>query len=219
MGITIVARPLVKGTSGRNTINGVVSVSGESVQSMGSQGAAGAIVYAMLNTDVAGFGIADESGNFSIEELDPGQYTLVVDKVNFTPISTAKASSIFNTSLEAMNAPPTAYLMLSPTVVTGIAEHPLIPTELVLEQNYPNPFNPTTAISYQLTTNSHATLKIFDVLGHEVATLVNGFVTAGRHTVTWNGQNDRGEAVSSGVYLYRLTVGNSVVTRRMVLLK
>jgi hypothetical protein len=218
-GITIVAKPLVKGTNGRNTINGVVSVSGESVQSMGSQGAAGAIIYAMLNVDVAGYGIADEAGNFSIEELDPGQYTLVVDKVNFTPISTAKASSIFNTSLEAMNAPPTAYLTLSPTVVTAIDENSLIPTELVLEQNYPNPFNPRTAISFQLSADSWMTLKVYDMLGREIETLVSGFVTAGRHTVTWNGQNDRGEALSSGVYLYRLTVGSSVVTRRMVLLK
>jgi hypothetical protein len=94
-----------------------------------------------------------------------------------------------------------------------------LPGQFALEQNYPNPFNPNTAISYQLVANSLVTLKVYDVLGREVATLVNGNGGPGVHTVQWNGKNDRGEMVSSGIYLYQLRAGNSVMTRKMVLLK
>lgn len=88
-----------------------------------------------------------------------------------------------------------------------------------LYQNYPNPFNPSTAISYQLSAVSEVTLKIYDLLGREVATVVNGIGTPGKHTAVWDGKNDRGESVSSGIYLYQLRAGTSVVTRKMVLIK
>lgn len=88
-----------------------------------------------------------------------------------------------------------------------------------LSQNYPNPFNPRTAISYQLSAVNFVTLKIFDVLGREVAKLVDGTRSAGTHVVQWDGRNERGEFVSSGVYLYVLRVGSFVATRRMVLTK
>ena len=94
-----------------------------------------------------------------------------------------------------------------------------LPTEFMLHQNYPNPFNPTTAISYQLIAHGQATLKVYDMLGREVATLVNEMGEPGNHTAIWNGKNDRGEMVSSGIYLYQLRVGSSVITRKMVLLK
>jgi hypothetical protein len=94
-----------------------------------------------------------------------------------------------------------------------------VPVCFTLEQNYPNPFNPSTAISYQLVANSLVTLKVYDLLGREVATLVDGVGEPGVHTVQWNGENDHGEAVSSGVYLYQLRAGNFVMTRKMVLLK
>ena len=218
-GIKIVAKPLVKTTGGYNIIRGSVSVNGSSVQATQTSGADGAIVYAMLTADdVAGYGIVDESGNFAIEDLEPGDYTVVVDKVNFAATSSAKASSVFSTP-DAMNTAATASLTLSPAVVTAVDENPVIPTDLVLEQNYPNPFNPSTAISYQLLANSYVTLRVFDLLGREVATLVSGAQAAGRHTIVWNAQNNFGETVSSGVYLYRLTAGGSVLTRRMVFLK
>ena len=94
-----------------------------------------------------------------------------------------------------------------------------LPGRFALEQNYPNPFNPSTAISYQLIANSFVTLKVYDLLGREVATIINGVGEPGVHIVQWNGRNDRGEAVSSGIYLYQLRDGSSVITRKMVLLK
>ncbi len=89
----------------------------------------------------------------------------------------------------------------------------------VLSQNYPNPFNPTTNFGFRISDFAFVSLKVFDVLGREVAALVNEMSRPGVHTVQWDGKNDRGEPVSSGIYLYQLRAGSSVTTRKMVLLK
>ncbi len=89
-----------------------------------------------------------------------------------------------------------------------------IPLSILLAQNFPNPFNPSTMISYQLPAKSHVTLRVYDVLGREVATLVSGPETAGTHTVTFNG-----EKLPSGVYFYRLQAGNYTATKKLLLLK
>jgi hypothetical protein len=89
-----------------------------------------------------------------------------------------------------------------------------VPRQFSLDQNYPNPFNPTTAISYQLATNSYVTLKALDMLGREVATLVNEKRPAGTHSVQWNAKG-----LPSGVYFCRMTAGGFVETKMMVLLK
>lgn len=88
-----------------------------------------------------------------------------------------------------------------------------------LLQNTPNPFNPTTAIKYQLPQNSFVTIKIYDNLGREVATLINEERAAGSHIVYWNGKDNFGQTVSSGIYLYKLTAGNFTETRKMNFLK
>jgi hypothetical protein len=89
-----------------------------------------------------------------------------------------------------------------------------------LGQNYPNPFNPTTTITYSIATPGHVSLKIYNVAGQLVRTLVDETARAGMvHEVTWRGQNDAGSPVASGVYFYRLTAAEYVKTRKMVLLK
>jgi hypothetical protein len=89
-----------------------------------------------------------------------------------------------------------------------------IPTTPLLLQNYPNPFNSSTTISYDLPARSHVTLKIFNVLGQEVATLVNGNPEAGRHQVRWDAAG-----MASGVYLYRLKANAFIETRKLILLR
>lgn len=88
------------------------------------------------------------------------------------------------------------------------------PTQFSLMQNYPNPFNPTTEISYQLSESSFVTLKVYDILGREVATLVNGHQSPGMHNVTFDASR-----LPTGVYFYRLDAGTHVATRKMLMLK
>ncbi|MFZ1517248.1 MAG: T9SS type A sorting domain-containing protein [Ignavibacteriaceae bacterium] len=88
------------------------------------------------------------------------------------------------------------------------------PTNFVLEQNYPNPFNPSTIISYQLPLNSEVILKVYDILGNEVATLVDEFKLAGTYEIDFNALQ-----LSSGLYLYKLQTGEFVSTKKMILIK
>lgn len=88
-----------------------------------------------------------------------------------------------------------------------------------LSQNHPNPFNPSTTIAYSLPAKQAVTLQIFDTSGRLVKTLTSGQRQAGNHTVTWNGTNDNGGSVTSGVYFYRLETDSYQATKRMVLLK
>ncbi|MFH0735319.1 MAG: alpha-amylase family glycosyl hydrolase [bacterium] len=88
-----------------------------------------------------------------------------------------------------------------------------------LEQNYPNPFNPETQIKYNLPNADFISLKIYDILGNEIKTLVNGYQYSGSYTLTWSGDNNSGTKVSSGVYFYSLQTNNKNITRKMMLVK
>jgi len=88
-----------------------------------------------------------------------------------------------------------------------------------LHQNVPNPFNPMTKISYELSVSSTVSLTVYDVRGHAVKRLADGPRARGVHTAAWDGTNDAGERVSSGIYFYRLDAGAFVQTRKMLLLK
>ena len=88
-----------------------------------------------------------------------------------------------------------------------------------LLQNYPNPFNPSTVIKYQVLASSNVVIKIYDILGNEVKTLVNESKPSGNYTVTWNGDNNFGQKLTSGVYFYRMESGSFVKTMKLMLLK
>jgi hypothetical protein len=89
-----------------------------------------------------------------------------------------------------------------------------LPEDFGLSQNYPNPFNPTTTISYQLPVDAHVTLVVSDIMGREVATLVNGQEEAGYKSVTFDASH-----LASGIYLYRLQAGNFVESKKLMLMK
>lgn len=94
-----------------------------------------------------------------------------------------------------------------------------IPVAFGLFQNAPNPFNPSTVIRFDLTQTAPVTMKVFDVTGALVATLVDTSLPAGHHRVVWMGKDDQGRTVPSGVYLYRIATGDHIETREMLLLK
>lgn len=85
--------------------------------------------------------------------------------------------------------------------------------------NYPNPFNPSTTIKFYIPNNSDVTIKIYDMLGKEVNTLINKQTQAGTHIVFWNGKDRFGRNAASGIYLYKLTAGIFNETKKMMLIK
>ncbi|MCH8960393.1 MAG: T9SS type A sorting domain-containing protein [Bacteroidetes bacterium] len=97
------------------------------------------------------------------------------------------------------------------------SDQPLQP--LNVHQNYPNPFNPETTIAFDLHQAAPVRLTVYNILGQQVANLVDGFRTAGTHQVRWDGRDSRGFRTATGVYLYKLDVGGSTAVRKMVLLQ
>jgi hypothetical protein len=104
-----------------------------------------------------------------------------------------------------------------PCHVTGV--DPRVPGTNSLGQNYPNPFNPTTTIGYGLASQALVTISVYDINGKLVRTLVSDTKPAGRYTVDWDGRNQAGNSVASGVYLSRMSAGSFVETKKLVLLK
>lgn len=105
------------------------------------------------------------------------------------------------------------------TLGVDVEQVSTIPEDFSLSQNYPNPFNPTTKIEFALPRQSNVSLKIYDVIGREVATLLNEEKSAGRFVVEWNGKNTLNRQVASGVYFYKLEAGSFLQTKKMLMLK
>lgn len=111
-------------------------------------------------------------------------------------------------------------LQLAKGTTTGIDALPgNVPTTFDLFQNYPNPFNPSTKIEYQIAQSGYVSLLIYDLLGREVRSLVSTFQQSGHYSVTWDGKDNEGRTLSTGMYIYRLRAGSEVLTKRMLLLK
>jgi len=153
--------------------------------------------------------------------LDPGLYVSTVNQDNWINIGGGLPSlevlSLFINDSAAFVGTDFGGIWSRPlsqiTSVKGTMP-PTAPESFELEQNYPNPFNPTTTISYQLRTGGHVTLKVYDILGREVAALVNAELEAGIYQVTFDGSR-----LASGVYFYRLTAPGFNQVRKMLLTK
>lgn len=106
---------------------------------------------------------------------------------------------------------------------SGILDEPgsdgSLPENVSLDQNSPNPFNAATQFEYSLSTDGIVRLTVFNILGQEVATLIDGFVPGGVHTALWDGRDRNGRDAPSGVYFARLMAADAVMTRKMVLLR
>ncbi len=100
------------------------------------------------------------------------------------------------------------------TSVREIPGNGVTPAEFTLSQNYPNPFNPSTMISYSVPADGFVTLKVYNVMGEEVATLINSFKTANNYSIEWNASN-----LGSGIYFYTLSAGNVSLTKKMIMMK
>ncbi|TNE74499.1 T9SS type A sorting domain-containing protein [bacterium] len=166
----------------------------------------------------------------NMETLPAGWVVELVDELTGTRVDMKNQSS-YTFMLEAVASKAIAYdRTLAPKsaavesnsrfkiefgpITTSVKELNSVPTEIKLLQNYPNPFNPTTQISFELPQAMNVKLSVYDMLGREVATLINGSAKAGLNTASWNALE-----VSSGLYIYRLQAGNMSFTKTMTLIK
>jgi hypothetical protein len=176
-------------------------------QELGCDDAATMKVTAYMNSTLVGFSTrtATFPGTWPVDTLKcsfPQGFNRVVVHYNSPPPTCQDYGVIF--MADNMKVTPL------PTAVSGNE----LPVILSLGQNYPNPFNPGTTINYQLRTQSHITLKVFDLLGKEVATLVNGIEQPGYRSVYFDASN-----LESGVYYYRLQAGSYTETKKFILLR
>ena len=135
-------------------------------------------------------------------------------------VAVADTYYVLVTDTARSEAGPNARYKLTIGTATGVLESVTsLPTEFALDQNYPNPFNPSTTIKFALPKDAMVSLKVYDVLGREVRTLVNERVSAGYQQVVWDGRNQFGAQVASGMYIYRITAGEFISIKKMMMLK
>lgn len=132
-------------------------------------------------------------------------------------VKTEGTTSNYN-SVYRGNPQRTGYYTKGRTTVGTTPERSL-PTRITLSDNYPNPFNPVTTINYTVPTKSPVALRVFSTTGEEVVTLVNGEKSAGLYNISWNGLDQSGRQVASGVYFYRLVVADRILVKKMVFLR
>ena len=150
--------------------------------------------------------------------------TLILFRFNEPDSTWQQFSTTVDEAANTATAPTAAFsywalASATPTGVANAAAGQTFPPSYALEQNYPNPFNPETAIRYVVPKEGHVRLVIYNIVGQRVRTLVNAVQPAGRYRAIWNGKNAHGQAVASGVYLYRLSTDDFSESKRMTLLK
>jgi len=175
----------------------------------------------------------DENEKFTVDVLFPKGCDAYVEwkcaRNDTFPATEWEYESVFNRELiigDSLSTQVLPCFLWDSSSVVGFSPHQTeisIPNSFSLAQNYPNPFNPTTTIRYQLSAvrgrPSAVSLKIYNILGQEVRTLVDKEQAPGYYSVNWDGRNAQGREVTSGVYFYRLKVGDYAKTMKMVLLK
>jgi hypothetical protein len=183
----------------------------------------GILVHARLDSDVEVSAVTDFNGDYIIEGVPAGRYKIEATGAGYTD------SYFGGENIEEANDVEVGNLQDAPEIVLSMGEDNItsvgsttadLPESYSLDQNFPNPFNPETTIKYQIAEVSEVTLKVYNMIGQEVATLVRSQHTPGSYTVQWNGRDDFGRPVASGLYVFKLSAGEKFSTsRRMLLLK
>jgi len=176
----------------------------------------------------AGFTTAEKyrmanSAGINIVETEPGDWYCMVSRTanQIEPFARFKMAVVLavGESMEAMRAAAQAGMDEYNLYLDVDDEWAALPKTLELKQNYPNPFNPQTTIRFAVGSAQNAILTVYNVTGQKVRTLFEGMVQAGEQSVTWDGCDDNGAVVASGVYFYRLSAESETQSRKMVFLK
>lgn len=159
-----------------------------------------------------------------ILERDSGNSLWLTWEIRFDyPDSNAVLPALgdtFHLEIAEPFTPNDVYLFSRVPVVVGIARNEQhLPQAFQLYQNYPNPFNPVTTLRFEIPAFTYVKLEIYDLLGRKVQRLVNEKLQPGRYEILWNGRDNSGNQVASGIYFYRITAGNFVKTRKMILMR
>ncbi len=184
---------------------GLAEMSGTVRDASTNQPLAGAWVYAADASGETFFAVTWRDGSFFLPNTTNGGLDVMVSEVRYETT---------NSAANVNEARGSADIAAQRTGLTSVQPEKAAPLQLALRQNYPNPFNPSTAITFTLPKQAKATLKVYNLLGKEVTTLTNDVYSAGTHTVNWNASG-----IATGIYLYRLETGGTVLTRRMALTK
>ena len=190
-------------TSNPNSINGLVLKMTNSPYSNIKD----AILYAKSGETFLRCGISDVNGVYHLPSLPAGNIKVIVDRIGYNGDST-------NVYLTSTSNPDSINFFLSRFSSSVNRVESSVPTEYKLFQNYPNPFNPATVIKFQIKDSRFVTLKIYDVLGKVVSTLVNGNYKPGTYEATFDGGS-----LPSGIYFYKLQAGEFSEVKKMVLIK
>ncbi len=184
----------------------------------------GRVVYEPKNRAIAGAKIvitpgdvsviSDSEGLWSFNGLQPNTYTIKVTAAGAidaipNPVTVGAGGMAFLT----------VNLSIADSTVSVKDEQASLPLGFSLREAFPNPFNPTTTIAFTLPSVEQTTLAVYDITGRMVRTLVSGQMTAGSHAARWDGRDEQGRPVSSGVYYSRLISGSNAATVKMLLLK
>jgi hypothetical protein len=191
--------------------SGAATVNGHIRDNSGSP-LEGAFVYAVNgNQEIYSFGISDKQGNYTISGLIPGSYSVISQLYGYANSQSSTVSLDYSSAYSISES-----FTLTPDVVTAVSEKasPAVIGSFELNQNYPNPFNPSTTINFKVPYQSKVSLKVYNILGSEVATLVNESKAAGSYNITFNASQ-----LSSGVYFYQFKSGNFTSTKKLILLK
>jgi len=144
------------------------------------------------------------------------EFVITIDPSGLSPGVHSSGFTVYSSHANEMER---FFIPINLDYTTDITNEPGLPDKFALHQNYPNPFNPFTTIKYDLKHETAVLLRIFNILGEEVRTLVNKEQQAGRYDVIWDGNNNFGKQVSSGVYIYRISAGDFVMTKKLILQK
>jgi len=176
-----------------------------------SRGAENVVVQALDNGVIIATALTGNDGSFILDEIPAGEFKISAtsatgDAEQQVPVSVNNGRNVTNIEL-----------ILGTTSVQEASA--AVPAKFDLEQNYPNPFNPETSLKYHLPVRTNVSLRIYNALGQEIRTLVNQVQDAGVYSEKWDGKDNNGRQLSTGLYLFRLEAGDFVMTRKMAMVK